>query len=111
MAWIRTAVAMIGFGFTIVQFFEGMRSMFEVASARFSSALRYLGLALIFCGVLALATSVWQYRWSLRYLWSESFSAIAGANNERIQTPLYTVATVLIFTGIAAFLAVLKRLP
>jgi hypothetical protein len=34
----------------------------------------------------------------------------AGANNERIQTPLYTVAAALIFTGIAVFLAVLFRL-
>jgi inner membrane protein YidH len=110
MSWTRTAVSLIGFGFTIVQFFERMQQAPGVAAARFPEAPRYFGLALILCGVIALIVAVWQYHWSLHYLWDESFSAIAGATKEGVQTPLYVVAIALIFVGAAAFLSVLLRL-
>ena len=35
MSWVRTAVSLIGFGFTIVQFFDRMRKMPEAASGHF----------------------------------------------------------------------------
>ena len=35
MSWVRTAIALIGFGFTIVQFFERMQEMPGVAPAIF----------------------------------------------------------------------------
>jgi putative membrane protein len=110
MSWVRTAIALIGFGFTIVQFFNRMNEMSGVAPARFSDAPRYLGLSLIFCGVMALAISIWEYQWGLRYLWGGSFSAIAGATREGKQTPLLAVAIVLALIGIFAFFAVLLRL-
>jgi putative membrane protein len=53
MSWVRTAISLIGFGFTIVQFFDRMRQMPGVAPAYFPDAPRYLGLSLIFCGVAA----------------------------------------------------------
>jgi putative membrane protein len=61
MSWIRTAVSLIGFGFTIVQFFERMQELPGVNPALHPSAPRYLGLALISCGIMALVISVWQY--------------------------------------------------
>ena len=57
MAWLRTAVSLIGFGFAIVQFFERMQEMPGAAPARIPNAPEYLGLALIACGVLALPIS------------------------------------------------------
>jgi inner membrane protein YidH len=107
MAWVRTAVALIGFGFTIVQFFDRMQGMPGVRPAHFPNAPYYLGLALIACGVLALVVSIWQYRWTLRYLWGGSFTAVAGVANERKQTPLLVVSIALIFIGTFAFFAVL----
>jgi inner membrane protein YidH len=65
---------------------------------------------LIFCGILALAVSIWQYHWTLRYLWSESFAAVAGATKEGKQTPLYAVSGAVMLVGVLAFLAVLFRL-
>src|SRR5271165_4993071 len=62
MAWVRTAVALIGFGFTIVQFFQRLQDMAGVAPALRPQAPRYLGLALIAAGVAALAISAQQYR-------------------------------------------------
>lgn len=36
MAWVRTAIALIGFGFTIVQFLDRMKDMSGVAPPRFN---------------------------------------------------------------------------
>jgi putative membrane protein len=110
MSWVRTAIALIGFGFTIVQFFDRMQQMPGVAPARFPEAPRYLGLALIFCGVGALAISIWEYQWGLRYLWSGNFALIAGATKEGRQTPLLAVAIALALIGAFAFFSVLFRL-
>ena len=110
MAYMRTAVSLIGFGFAIVQFFDRMESLPGVSPARFPSASRYLGLSLIFCGVMAMVVSIWEYRWMTRYLWGGSFSQIAGVRREGMPTPLYLIAISLIFVGLFAFFSVLLRL-
>ncbi len=110
MSWVRTAISLIGFGFTIVQFFDRMQEMPGVAPARFPDAPRYLGLSLIFCGVAALAISMWEYHWGLRYLWGGNFATIAGVTREGKQTPLLAVAFALALIGVFAFFAVLLRL-
>jgi putative membrane protein len=109
MSWIRTAVSLIGFGFTIVQFFEHLQELPGVNPALHPAAPRYLGLALIACGIVALMISVWQYHWTLRYLWSGSFAQLAGMKNEGMQTPLYAVTFALVLIGVFAFGAVLLR--
>jgi putative membrane protein len=107
MSWLRTAVSLIGFGFAIVQFFDRMQQMPGVNPVRFPEAPYYLGLAMIGCGVLALVVSIWQYRWTLRYLWGGSFAAVAGMTEEGNQTPLIAVSVVLVLIGTFAFFAVL----
>ena len=79
LAYLRTSVSLIGFGFAIVQFFERFHQMPGAAPARYPDAAWYLGLALIFCGVMAAVFSVVEYRQILRYLWGGSFATIAGA--------------------------------
>jgi putative membrane protein len=110
MSVVRTAVSLIGFGFAIVQFFEYLKQRPGAAPARFPNAPLYLGLALISCGILALVVSLWEYRWSLRYLWGRDFVAIAGVTKEGKQTPMIAVTITLIFVGVFAFFAVLLRL-
>ncbi len=110
MSVVRTAVSLIGFGFAIVQFFEHLQQRPGAAPARFPDAPLYLGLALIFCGILALVVSLWEYRWALRYLWGRDFAAIAGMTKEEKQTPMIAVTITLIFVGVFAFFAVLLRL-
>ena len=61
MSWVRTATALIGFGFTIVQFFARIQDTPGIAPAYFPHAPRYLGLSLILCGVMALVISIWEY--------------------------------------------------
>src|SRR5215470_13157982 len=58
MSWLRTATALIGFGFAIVQFFEHLQQTPEAHSAYLPNAPILLGLALIACGVLALVVAI-----------------------------------------------------
>jgi len=108
MSWIRTAVALIGFGFTIVQFFERLKDIPGATPPRYPNAPLYLGLGLIFCGIMALVISIWQYRLILRYMWSGDFALIAGMTKEGLQTPIVAVAVLLTFIGLFAFFAVLR---
>jgi putative membrane protein len=110
MSWIRTATALIGFGFAIVQFFVRFEQMPGTRPAVYPNAPRDLGLALILCGVLSLLISVWQYLWGIRYLWGETFAPIAGVTREGKHTPVIAIAVLLIGIGVFAFFAVLLRL-
>jgi putative membrane protein len=107
LSWVRTAVSLIGFGFTIVQFFQRMPELAGAKPGFRPDAPWYLGLALIFCGVMALFVSIWQYHWTIRYLWSGDFAPLAGMTKEGIQTPIIAVAVLLILIGTFAFVAVL----
>lgn len=110
MSWLRTATALIGFGFAIVQFFEHLDQTPGDRSAYLPRAPVLLGLALILSGVVALLISIWQYRWMNRYLRSGAFAAIAGMDETRKHTPVLALAILLVCIGIFAFLAVLLRL-
>ena len=110
MSWLRTAVALIGFGFAIVQYLQHLEETPGAREAYLPHAPRYLGLALIACGVLALVISIWQYQWGIRYLWSEPYTPLAGVTKEGKYTPVIAVAIVLILIGLFAFFAVLFRL-
>jgi putative membrane protein len=109
MSWVRTSTALIGFGFTIVQFFAGIRSG-EGTPLRFPQASGYFGLGLIVAGVIALAISARQYRLMLRYLWSEDFKPIAGLVGAQVQTPLLGVAIMLMVIGAFAAVSVIINL-
>jgi len=110
MAWQRTAVSLIGFGFAIVQYLNRLQPIPGGRPAYLPTAPEYLGLALISCGILALVISLWQYFWAVRYLWGGSFAPIAGMTKEGMQSPVIAVAILLIGIGLFAFFAVLFRL-
>jgi putative membrane protein len=115
MAWMRTAVALIGFGFTIVQFFQRLHQMEGVAPAMRPQAPRNLGLALIGAGVLALLISAQQYRRMVRYLWSDPYRPIAGADGKDMapiitQSPVLAVVIAILVIGLFAFFSVLLRM-
>jgi putative membrane protein len=60
MAWIRTAISMISFGFTIVKFFEYLESERRYQFRVLGSG--GIGLVLILGGILALLVGILQYR-------------------------------------------------
>jgi len=110
MSWQRTATALIGFGFAIVQYFNHLQQIPGARPAYLPTAPEYLGMALISCGILALVISLWQYFWTLRYMWGEPFTPIAGMKREGMQSPVTAIAILLIGIGVFAFFAVLFRL-
>ena len=62
LAWARTSVSMIGFGFTIYNFYHGFLE--EVGGTRGQDAARNLGLALVGAGTLSMLVAVFNY-WSI----------------------------------------------
>jgi len=110
MSWQRTATALIGFGFAIVQYFNHLQQIPGARPAYLPTAPEYLGMALISCGILALVISLWQYFWTLRYMWGEPFTPIAGMKRDGMQSPVIAIAILLIGIGVFAFFAVLLRL-
>ncbi len=110
MSWLRTSVSLIGFGFAIVQFFERLQQSPNARPGLLPDAPEYLGLALIFCGVLALVVSLWQYWSIIGYLKSASFAPIAGVETMRAPQAAAAAAVLLILIGLFALFAVLFRL-
>ena len=110
MSWLRTATALIGFGFAIVQYLNHLQQAPGARPAYLPTAPEYLGLALISCGIGALVVAIWQYEFTVRYLWSGAFEQIAGITKEGKHSPVLPIAIVLIGVGVFAFLAVLLRL-
>jgi putative membrane protein len=109
MSWLRTAVSLIGFGFAIVQFFERLEQM-SGAPALHPDAAKYLGLALISAGILAVLISIYQYLRMNRYLRGGPFAQIAGMGADAMYSPVIAVAVLLTLIGAFAFSAVLLRL-
>jgi len=109
MSWIRTATALIAFGFTIFQFLHRFNQTPGVEPAAHPWAPWVLGLGLIGTGIVALIIAVWEYRSLVRYLWEKDFKPIAGVDEFAHHTPVVAVSVVLILIGVFAFVAVLFR--
>lgn len=109
LAYLRTSVSLIGFGFALVQFMHNVQAIPGAGDPRFPNAPLYMGLALIFCGIMATIIAIVEFRFTLRYLWSGGFAALAGMTAEGRKTPLYAVGGMLILIGLFAFFAVLQR--
>ena len=109
MSWVRTSTALIGFGFTLAQFFEGLSKMAGVAPPRHPGLIRLVALSLIAIGVLALATSIREYRAMIRYLWSDDFRDIAGIGDAPRATPALSVAVLLACVGVLTLVTIVIR--
>ena len=111
MSWVRTATALIGFGFTIFQFLHRFNQTPGIKPAVDPWTPWVLGLALIGTGIVALTIAVWEYRSLVRYLWEKDFKPIAGVDEFAHHTPVVAVSVLLILIGIFAFGAVFLRVP
>jgi putative membrane protein len=107
MAWLRTAIAMIGFGFTLVQFFSSFSKLTGVAQAALPRAPVILGLTLVGTGTVALAIALVQYVGTLRHLESPQFSAIAERKTHL--DPALWLGGAVLMIGIVAFIAIIWR--
>ena len=107
---MRTAISLIGFGFTIVQFFERFTDFNNAVPAMMPEAPRYFGLTLIFPGTATLIIGWTEYRQTIKYLRSGDFAIIAGDGSLARSSPLDIVVIALGFIGTFCFLAILLRL-
>jgi putative membrane protein len=110
LSYIRTATALIGFGFTIVQFFDRFSAMDGVTPPMSPHAPRYLGLALIFAGMAVLATSLVQFRSISRYLRSDNFALLAETGQKSYASASVGISILLLIIGTLVFFSVLLRL-
>ena len=107
LAAVRTSVSLIGFGFTVAQFFEKMVAKTPDGMREISfDAPRNLGLLLIAAGVVSLAMFTWQYRSAMQYLRSGELRSLSSGNEKPMHTSTYVVCFVVMFMGLAAFVSV-----
>ncbi len=100
MAWIRTSLSMIGFGFTIYKFFQYLPEDIAAGNISRPQAPRNLGLSLIALGTLALAAAALQHA---------NFLKDIGAPQKLYKSISFVVAIFVILIGVITFYGVLLR--
>ena len=109
LSWTRTGVSLIGFGFTIYQFFQKLQEATAPEAAR-PEAPRNFGLALIGSGIGALAIALWQHHRLVDYLKGTEFAEIrAEAHAPFAGDQSIWVTVLLALIGLVAFLWILIR--
>lgn len=110
MATVRTSVSLIGFGFTVAQFFDKLRTNTpeQMRSVRINAP-RDLGLMLIGAGVISLVSFIWQYREAVKYMQSGELGVLAATTRNPLHRSTYVAAFTVLFIGIAAFASILLR--
>jgi putative membrane protein len=108
MAWVRTGVSLIAFGFTIYQVLDKLP---QRDRALHPYAARDLGLALIGTGIVAMLMAALDYRSTIDYLWSPEFGPIAGLRDRRHHARVLPVTLIVLAVGIFAFVAVAFHVP
>jgi len=101
MAWIRTSISMIGFGFSIYKFFQYLPEEIAAGNIRRPQAPRNLGLTLIALGTVALTAAAWQHR---RFL-----NDIGASQTRHVWSISFIVAIAVILIGAVTFYGVLLR--
>ena len=102
MAWIRTSLSLIGFGFgipTIVRTIESTRIGRTINPHHFTNG---IGLAFISIGVFATYSAIQEHRRLLRQIQSDRYTYESSTNAEQI-------AIALLLVGLISFLAVLIK--
>lgn len=107
LAAVRTSVSLIGFGFTVAQFFQKLQGKLPDEFRGMNPAMpRNVGLVLIAAGVISLAVFTWNYRSVIRYLRSEPFTIIAAPIHTPLLKPSFLVSYVVFGIGLLAFASV-----
>lgn len=101
MSWMRTAVSMFTFGFSITQFFFYLDQKQE--STNLSEGPRRLGLVLISVGIMALVLALHEHVQRLQRMKEQGLPS-----NVRFFLPIYSAA-MLLALGVAALISILFK--
>ncbi|MDQ2651464.1 MAG: DUF202 domain-containing protein [Chloroflexota bacterium] len=107
LSWARTAVSMIGFGFTIYNFYDGVFQ--DVGgSERMHLAARNLGVALVLAGTLGMLIGAWNY-WTINQYLERSPVAMTVSRSLKLRWMYaYALSAVLVVIGLVTFLFMLR---
>jgi putative membrane protein len=105
MAWVRTALSLIGFGFGVAQFRDILVRTELVArrSPEYPSTALYFGLAFISLGVLGLLAATIQHWRILKHIKQDQFHYTG------FRPLVFIMATGLITIGVLAFIAIVAQ--
>jgi putative membrane protein len=109
MAWMRTATALVGFGFTIVEFFQRFGSTASVRPALDPHVAPIFGISLIALGTVGLLVALIEYAAEIRHLWQPAFRPIAGTAELGRTSPAQLAAGALVLVGVWALASVIYR--
>jgi putative membrane protein len=110
LASVRTAVSLIGFGFTVAQFFQKLAGGGAEGLHQWSPELpRNIGLVLIAAGVISLGAASLQYSRVMKHLTTGDYGPLAGPHRRTMHGSTYFVALVVLLIGCVAFISVLAR--
>ena len=97
MAWLRTSLSMISFGFTIFKFLEALQQQATIKALRPNSP-RNVGLTLIAIGTVALILAGVQHRRYVRALGADE--ARAGLDLPLLVSGLVALLGLLMFASV-----------
>jgi putative membrane protein len=106
MAWIRTAISLIAFGFAIATSYEYIHSETLEITGRFLDRMHtplWFGISFIILGMLSILGGVIQHLKSLRQIESSKFTYADSKPLAKI------VALILLLIGIFALISLLQR--
>lgn len=102
MSWARTSVSLIGFGFTIFNFYSGFLQ--DSGEPRLRDFSRNLGMALVVTGTLAVLVGVYNYWLINQYLESSPVASTVHKGLKLRWIYSYVIAAVLAIIGIVTIL-------
>lgn len=106
LSWSRTAVSMIGFGFTIYNFFSGFLE--DAGEPRLREFSRNIGLTLVIAGTLGMILAVWNY-WTINSYLEQSIAALQVPRHLKARWAYaYVLSAVLVLVGIITVLFMLR---
>jgi putative membrane protein len=110
MSYSRTAIALIGFGFTLYQFLAKLNATADIVPARYAAAPQFLAILLIGAGLLFLVTGLVDYLSFVHYMHIDTFAPVAGIGPRRWRTGTVVAVAALLVAGMFALLAVILQI-
>ncbi|HQI02851.1 MAG TPA: DUF202 domain-containing protein [Deltaproteobacteria bacterium] len=91
LSWVRTALALMGFGFVVARFGLFLREITPSAQAHGTGFSLPIGIALIALGIIVVITSTFRYRRYIRSIDNGQFRAAFGWNFDALVAALLAV--------------------